>query len=92
MYYSSLCTNICHPEEEVYVMYEEINDILNQNKTEHTIIMGDFNAKVGSKAHNQERTMGNVGTGQRNERGDMLVEFTESGNFKIMNTFFKKNT
>ena len=51
--------------------------------------MGDFNAKVGSKAHNQERTMGNFTIGQRNERGDRLIELTESRNLKIKNTFFK---
>ena len=67
-----------HPKEEVDAMYEEINDILNQDKTQLTIIMGDFNAKVGSKGHNQDRTLGNFGIGQRNERGDRLVEFTES--------------
>ena len=67
-----------------------MNDILNQDKTHHIIIMGDFNAKVGPKAHNQERTTGNIGIGQRNERGDRLIEFTESRNFKIMNTVFKK--
>ena len=67
-----------HPKEVVDAMYEEINDILNQDKTQHTIIMGDSNAKVGSKAHNQERTMGNFGIGQRNERGDRLIETSKS--------------
>ena len=33
-----------HLEEEVDVMYKEINGILNQDKTQHT--MGDFNAKL----------------------------------------------
>ena len=61
-----------HPEEEVDAMYEEINNMLNLDKTQHSIIMGDFNAKVGSKAHNQEQTTGNFGIGQRNERGDRI--------------------
>ena len=79
-----------HPEEEVDAMYEEINDILNQDKTQHTINMGNFNAKVGLKAHNQKRTMGNFGIGHRNEKGDRLIEITETRHFKIMNTFLKK--
>ena len=52
--------------------------------------MGDFNAKVGPKAHNKKLTIGNLGIGQRNERGDRLIEFTDSRNFNIMKTFFKK--
>ncbi|XP_033113686.1 craniofacial development protein 2-like [Anneissia japonica] len=52
--------------------------------------MGDFNAKVRSKTHTQENSIGSFGIGGRNERGDRLIEFTESRNLKIMNTFFQK--
>jgi len=79
-----------HPDEEVEDMYEEINKLLDEENIQHTIVMGDLNAKVGTKAHDQEHPMGKFGIGQRNERGDRLIEFAESRHLKIMNTFFKK--
>ena len=52
--------------------------------------MGDFNAKVGGQTNTSERATGCSGLDQRNERGDTLVEWATSKNFKIMNTQFQK--
>ena len=52
--------------------------------------MGDFNAKVGGQTNTSERVTEWFGLGQRNERGDTLVEWATSKNFKIMNTQFQK--
>ena len=52
--------------------------------------MGDFNAKVGRQTNTPERATRVFGLGQRNERGDTLVEWATSNNFKIMNTQFQK--
>ena len=52
--------------------------------------MGDFNAKVGGQINTSERATGWFGLGQRNERGDTLVEWATSKNLKIMNTQFQK--
>ena len=52
--------------------------------------MGDINAKVGGQTHTPERATGCFGLGQRNERGDTLVEWATSNHFKIMNTQFQK--
>ena len=52
--------------------------------------MGDFNAKVVGQTNTSERATGCFGLGQRNKRGDTLVEWATSKNFKIMNTQFQK--
>ena len=52
--------------------------------------MGDFNAKDGGQTNTSESATGCFGLGQRNERGDTLVEWATSTNFKIMNTQFQK--
>ena len=52
--------------------------------------MGDVNAKVGEQTNTSERATGCFGLGQRNERGDPLVEWATSKNFKLMNTQFQK--
>ena len=54
--------------------------------------MGDFNAKVGGQTHTSERATGCFGLGQRNDRGDTLVEWATSNNLKIMDTQFQKKT
>ena len=52
--------------------------------------MGDVNAKVGGQTNTSKRATGCFGLGQRNERGDIIVEWATSTNFKIMNTQFQK--
>ena len=51
--------------------------------------MGDFNAKVGKQIVG-ESCMGKFEIGECNERGEILVNFAERYNFRIMNTFFQK--
>ncbi|XP_072016606.1 craniofacial development protein 2-like [Amphiura filiformis] len=46
--------------------------------------------KVGKREDGEECTIGKFGSGERNDRGDRLIEFSISNKLKIMNTFFKK--
>ena len=78
-----------HSDEETDNFYNTIDKIL-EKQTHYTIVMGDFNAKVGGQTNTSERATGCFGLGQRNERGDTLVEWATSKNFKIMNTQFQK--
>ena len=50
-------------------------------------VIGDWNAKVGQDETND--TTGRFGLGERNERGDQLVEFCSRNDLQVMNTFFK---
>ena len=50
--------------------------------------MGDFNSKIG---HGKEDCVGKFGYGERNERGEDLINFAVAHDFKIMNTFFQKS-
>ena len=53
--------------------------------------MGDFNGKVGKRV-DEEDAVGKFGNGERNERGEKLVEFVTAQNLKIiMNTCFQKS-
>ena len=76
-------------DEEIEKFYDDIGKVLDEEKTKYTILMGDFNAKVGKKKDG-ESCMGKFGVGHRNERGEMLVNFSERYNMKIMNTVFQK--
>ena len=45
-------------------------DKILEKQTHYTIVMGDFNAKVGGQTNTSERVTGCFGLGRRNERGD----------------------
>ena len=79
-----------HPDEEVEQVYEDIANILSNSRAHYSIVMGDFNAKVGPRQC-MEKCNGQYGLGERSQQGDMLVEFVEHHGLKIVNTLFKKH-
>lgn len=78
-----------HKDEEVELMYEKLEEILATLKgTDYVVIMGDWNAVVGEGR--DEKEVGSFGLGQRNERGERLVEFCKKNKFVATNTWFKQ--
>lgn len=74
-------------DEELDSFYDEIEQALKQCKsTDITIVQGDFNAKVGKGRY--EDTVGSFGLGERNNRGQILLEWAHSKDFAIGNTWF----
>ncbi|KAG8234245.1 hypothetical protein J437_LFUL007752 [Ladona fulva] len=73
-------------ESEINKFYADIEEVLKMTKKQQfTIVMGDFNAKIGrGKGH-----IGEHGLGEHNKRGDHLVQFSQTENFIVANTFFK---
>ena len=77
-------------EEEIDAFYETLEEAKSQCKpNEVNIIIGDLNAKVGSETDG--RTVGPHGTGERNEFGEKWVQWCDSKNMVIMNTWFKEH-
>ena len=75
-------------EEELEGFYEQIETAMKQCKSlENTIILGDFNAKVGEGR--QDNTVGPHGLGVRNERGQHLIDWATCKEFLIGNTWFE---
>ena len=79
-----------YSDEVVEGMYEEINELMDQVTTQYTIVMGDFNAKIGMRKQGENSIMGPYGIGERNERGDRLVEFATSRKLYIGNSKYMK--
>jgi endonuclease/exonuclease/phosphatase family metal-dependent hydrolase len=80
-----------YEDSEVEEFYEDIDRAIKENKGKYTIVMGDFNAKVGKCRKGEELILGNFGVGERNKRGDTLLEFAAEQKFVIANTIFKKD-
>ena len=74
-----------HDYATVEAFYNILANTLEICKSKLTYIIGDFNAKVGMKDQNEK-----VGLGERNHRGQALVDFAARYNLRIKNTFFTK--
>jgi len=79
-----------HNDEEIENFYEDIYRAMQQDKTHYTLLMGDFNAKLGHREDEAETAVGPFGYGERNNRGDMLLDFLLQHNLFAMNSFFEK--
>ena len=74
-------------DEELESFYEDISEAFDHRKAQQTIVMGDFNAKIGE---GDESCLGRFSHGDRNERGDDLINYCLLQDLKVTNTFFKK--
>ena len=74
--------------EELEDFYDKVQEILDEiPKGDILYILGDWNAKVGREA--TQSVTGGFGLGERNDRGEYLIDFCVFNNLAIMNTFFK---
>ena len=57
-------------------------------KRDIVMLMGDFNAKIGAGYHHEQEkvSIGKHGLGERNKRGDSLIDFCISNNLVVANT------
>ena len=69
--------------------YVQLSDTLKKQKTKDiTIVGGDLNAKVGQEIEGLEHVMGRHGLGERNENGQLFVDFCASHDSVIGGTIF----
>ena len=80
-----------HEDEEIDEFYDKIQHALQNVKSDEiTIVMRELNAKTGEGSHGN--VVGPFGLGERNERGDRLMQFCIQNNLSIMSTFFEHPT
>ena len=81
-------TNVAD-EKEKEDFYEQLQAILDKRpKRDLKLLMGDFNAKVGTDNTGRELIMGKHGTGAQNESGELFTEFCTSNDLVIGGTIF----
>ena len=77
-------------EAEVERFYEDLQDLLELTpKKDVIIIIGDWNAKVGSQE--TPGVAGKFDLGIRNEEGQRLIEFCQENALVIANTLFQQH-
>lgn len=76
-------------DEEIEEMYDKLDELLDKQKgTDNVIILGDWNAVVGEGR--VEKEVGSFGLGNRNERGEKLIEFCKRRKLMVTNTWFEQ--
>ena len=77
-------------EAEVEWFYEDLQDLLELTpKKDVFLIIGDWNAKVGSQE--TPGVTGKFGLGLQNEVGQRLIEFCQKNALVIANTLFQQH-
>ena len=77
-------------EAEVEWFYEDLQDLLElTHKKDVLFIVGDWNAKVGSRE--TPGVKGKFGLGVKNETGQRLIEFCQENALVIANTLFQQH-
>jgi hypothetical protein len=75
-------------EEVVEKWYEDLSELIEKiNNEENLIMLGDWNEIVGEGA--EGNAVGKYGLGQRNARGERLVEFCSQHKLVVTNTIFQ---
>lgn len=76
------------PDRETTQLYREIKELMKLvKKNEALIVMGDFNAKVGQGRVGN--VVGDFGLGERNGKGDTLIQFCQEEKLTVANTWSK---
>ena len=77
-------------EAEVEGFYKDLQDLLELTpKKDVLVIIGDWNAKVGSQE--TPGVIGKFGLGVQNEAGQRLIEFCQENTLVIANTLFQQH-
>ncbi len=82
-------TSACS-DDDIEQFYDDLNKAYKHCGSQDVIVvMGDLNAKVGNEQDPMKEIVGPHGLGERNERGDMWVDWCVAHNQVIMNTWFQ---
>ena len=74
-------------DDEVKRFYEDVEAAMELHTIQYSFIISDFNAKVGKRSVGIA-ALRYFGVDSQNDKGDILIGFSERDNLKIMNTFF----
>lgn len=76
-------------EEDIELFYANLYEAMDLAHNSY-IIMGDFNAKIGQPKPDEYLIMKSNGYGERNQRGQRLIDFAIENKMSILNTYFKR--
>ena len=79
-----------NPSEEKERFYQHLDEVIKKvSKQDRLIILGDFNARVGTSSELWQGTIGRHGIGQENSNGKLLLTLCSLHKLTITNTLFQ---
>ena len=92
---SCYAPTFARPRHEKETFFVELRDrLLSIRERDLYVVLGDFNARVGSSPGHEEdawrQVRGPYGGGTMNEAGEQLLSFLSMFNSRLCNTYFKK--
>ena len=86
---SAYAPTMTNPEEVKYQFYEQLDAVIAAvPNSEKLIVLGDFNARVGTDHHTWSGVIGQQGTGKCNSNGLPLLQTCTAHEVVIINTLF----
>jgi len=90
MFVCAYAPTLYSSEEDKYRFYHSLEEVLsNVSSSDKLIILGDFNARVGTDHHTWDRVLGRFGHGKMNENGTLLAMKCVEHELAIANTYFR---
>ena len=89
---SAYAPTLQNSTENKGIFYDQLNDLLNTVPFAHKLILlGDFNARVGTDHTNWTNVIGKHGVGTENSNGTLLLTTCAEHELVITNTVFPQN-
>ena len=89
---SAYAPTMTNTDETKDAFYEELDSLIASSKTDKLILLGDFNARVGTDYQTWPDAIGRHGVGKCNSNGHLLLRLCVTHNLTITNTMFRLPT
>ena len=88
---SAYAPTLAKGDEEKEIFYSLLNDAIKAVPSSHKLlVMGDFNARVGTDYLSWENVIGKHGVGRENSNGTLLLSLCTQHDLTITNTIFQQ--
>ena len=88
---SAYAPTLCSGDDEKERFYEQLNEIIREVPAANKLLLlGDFNARVGTDHESWDGVLGHHGVGQENSNGTMLLSLCTRHQLTITNTLFNQ--
>ena len=88
---STYAPTMTYPEPEKEEYYRSLSDVVGRVSTaDKLVILGDFNARVGSDHELYGPALGKFGKGSCNSNGELLLNFCTQFGLVVTNTYFNQ--
>ncbi|CAH1245993.1 Hypp7629 [Branchiostoma lanceolatum] len=87
---SAYAPTMSYEQEQKELFYEKLAHLLNSvSKHDKLLLMGDFNARVGSDSQSWPDVIGAHGVGRKNSNGQMLLTLCSEHGLTVTNTLYQ---